>query len=732
MATAAQVPAQPTGAQYLALMQRYGPNTGAALQRSQYLADALQALEAGARTNIRTPLALVSNLLADGILNWSKAKAERDLPGAYQRDIDDQDRRLMAGTPLDPNMPAAAAAAPPAAALADAAPAAPPPQNLPSAPAPAAAAPAAAAPSTAPQASAGDVDALTRMMLGEAGGEGDRGMNAVGAVALNRLHRGGYGSGLSAIIHAPHQFPGVDTANANVPATSPAYQHAQALANGLLGGGVPDPTNGAVNYLNPDLMTQMGKALPSWAQGPGQRLGRHVFFGGSPEAAALAQNGAQPGPPPPQVPNGATTQAAAPYQVASVGATPPPPQAAPPPASPPAGAAPPAPSSASPVGAPAGGASSGPPLNFVTPQEWQAAASLLHNPQTRDLGVQEFLKLKMRAASAIEPPKNMYWDPASNRFQPVPGTQYTQLAGASPSDAAQRDPFGQVTHQAIPGVQGAVPEGKVYNPATRSYQAIAGGEPRPLTPDERHAWGIADNDRSVYALGADGKPFKVADAAFSVKDAGQLMQDLTSSTQYDKAVKLTELYRGAVLAAQRPGGMSDAELKDNAAQIFSGGVARQFNSKMIEEGQGPWLRLKQFAPNIVSGQQLSPQARAAILEAMHDYVTEAQTAFRGLAASKGAFAAQQGVDIGPFTAPLLQNIPDLPPLSAIPSGMGGYPGGAAPQSPNVAPGRNRGPGPGMGFSAGPAPVPVRTPEEARKLPRGTIIRLPDGSIGRVP
>lgn len=30
------------------------------------------------------------------------------------------------------------------------------------------------------------------------------------------------------------------------------------------------------------------------------------------------------------------------------------------------------------------------------------------------------------------------------------------------------------------------------------------------------------------------------------------------------------------------------------------------------------------------------------------------------------------------------------------------------------------------------PVPVSSPEEARKLPRGTAIRLPDGSIGRVP
>lgn len=35
-------------------------------------------------------------------------------------------------------------------------------------------------------------------------------------------------------------------------------------------------------------------------------------------------------------------------------------------------------------------------------------------------------------------------------------------------------------------------------------------------------------------------------------------------------------------------------------------------------------------------------------------------------------------------------------------------------------------------SSGGAPVPVRTPDEARRLPSGTAIVLPDGSIGRVP
>ena len=54
------------------------------------------------------------------------------------------------------------------------------------------------------------------------------------------------------------------------------------IADAILSGNAPDPTGGAVNFLNPKLQKQLGRSIPSWAQGQGQRIGNHVFFGGQP------------------------------------------------------------------------------------------------------------------------------------------------------------------------------------------------------------------------------------------------------------------------------------------------------------------------------------------------------------------------------------------------------------------------------------------------------------------
>lgn len=769
------MPAPSSAAQAIALNAKYGPNAGLAIQRSQYLADALQRLEASG-SDIRTPTALWSSLLADGITQWSKDRADKAAYGAVAADQSAQDAKLLKNTPLDTSGASAApvAASPPVIAS----PTPPPPPADPNAvtstplpPAPPAGAPAASAtppapaaasadslptgkaliaalngdaPSTAPNPN--DLDAVTRMIIGEAGGEGPVGQAAAGAVAYNRLSKGWGGAhSLSDVVYQPNQFEGITSPRATgADVNSPEYQRAQRIALGLADGSIPDPTGGATNFLNPKLQVADGRAIPAWATGQGQPIGNHVFYGGNPQgvasdaqtqaSAAAASHQLPPGVfaggGDPQNPSASPMPAAfgnvnytppgqgpQPYQVAANGPTPPPPSSAvgqPPPASPvtpsPVGAAPAAPPSPGPNAA---GAMPGQiPHQMVTTDEWSTAASLLHDPRTRDLGVQELLKLKFRAASALDAPKNMMWDPSSGRAVPIPGTETTQLQGVTPSDAAQRDAFGAISHSAIPGKQGAVPEGKMWDQASQSYvpipggqvtpmsaadrsrwgiptndpnayglgvdgkpQVIAAAQMRPLGPNERAQWGISPQDRNSYGIGASGKPEVIANAPYNVKDVADLMKDLTGSQQYDKATKLTEMYRGAVQAAQRSGGISDAELKDNAAQIFSGGVARQFNSKMIDEGQGPWLRLKQIVPELGSGQKISPQGRQAILQAMHDYVGESQGAFNSLAASKSAFAAQQGVDLSPFISPLMRGVPDVPNLNAIPNGSGGYPSG---------------------------------------------------------
>lgn len=145
------------------------------------------------------------------------------------------------------------------------------------------------------QGSPGDLDALTRMLATEALGEGPEGMAAAAHVALNRARTGhGGAKSLRDVVYARNQFEGMSRAGQVTPE---AYAKARQVAEAVMAGQVPDPTNGAVNFINPELQEQMGRRQPAWApRGQGQRIGRHVFYGGgaaSPQgqdASATAQS----------------------------------------------------------------------------------------------------------------------------------------------------------------------------------------------------------------------------------------------------------------------------------------------------------------------------------------------------------------------------------------------------------------------------------------------------------
>jgi hypothetical protein len=135
-----------------------------------------------------------------------------------------------------------------------------------------------------------DRDALARMIATEAGGEGQQGMLAAGAVAMNRL-KSGYGGAktLSDVINAPNQFEGMSRAGQVSPQ---AYQAALQVADRLLSGQASDPTGGAVNFINPQLQAQLGRQQPAWAPaGQGQRIGNHVFYGGQGQGENQVQGG---------------------------------------------------------------------------------------------------------------------------------------------------------------------------------------------------------------------------------------------------------------------------------------------------------------------------------------------------------------------------------------------------------------------------------------------------------
>ena len=59
----------------------------------------------------------------------------------------------------------------------------------------------------------------------------------------------------------------------------PRYQDAARIADAVLSGDVPDPTEGATHFLNPDIVRKRrGGSLPAWARGEGQSIGRHTFY----------------------------------------------------------------------------------------------------------------------------------------------------------------------------------------------------------------------------------------------------------------------------------------------------------------------------------------------------------------------------------------------------------------------------------------------------------------------
>lgn len=482
---AATQPAVPTN---IAAALRYGPQTQSTLRRSQYLASALAALQAQGQQPIQGWGELGTKLLATAILNRAGKKADAAAVGALKSDQDAETQRLLAGLGKAPQV--APAPAPQPAPVAPAPPptlaALPPPEPVQQA----------ALPPAQPQYSPEDRDALTRMLATEAIGEGPEGMGAAGHVALNRL-KSGYGGAktLRDVVMAPHQFEGMSRAGQVKPED---YQRAAQVADAILTGQMPDPTGGAINFLNPDLQAQMGRAQPSWAPpGQGQRIGRHVFYGGQPHQQ-MATNSVPPPPPPPNS-NGPPVQDVGVPPAAGGGA--PPVQLAGPlqpgmipsaPGSSPSDAGtPPAPQLPQ---APGAGGNPAWPTFQPTQQQIDFVSELLHDPRTHDMGVAEYNKLRAKMAEPVEAsiqlingvPFYVSKTPGQGGAPvmiPVPKEAMTQVMGAQQAGLqgapqglnVQRDPLGNLKE-----APGAPPQG--FQTAPGGLAPIAGGPSDPMRP----------------------------------------------------------------------------------------------------------------------------------------------------------------------------------------------------------------------------------------------------------
>lgn len=673
-------------AYYAKAMDSATPSTLPLIRRSSYLADALRAMQSSGQT-IRSPAELVARLLADAITQHASNKSMDKLRDAQTADQASLANLHFGGLPGLDGTPAPQASGP---SLADAINPPPQPQSAPIQQNPLPdiqPAQRGLSPIERQGISMGpdELKALAQTVSGEARGEGPQGQQAVAATILNRVNQSG--QPVQNVVSAPHQFEGYNQQAKSLDMSSPQLQTIMGNLQPLLNGQTPDPTNGATNFYSPGAQAAMGRPAPKWDDGSGQQIGNQLFFGGqgAPQSAPQAPQMAQGSPPPIQAPQ--------PYQIASNGPTPPPPMQQPPGA--PASAPPlPAPSGGAvpPALAPsagAGGSASIPAGPGPTPQEIQQINTWKADQRTLPLAMQLADKIRQRMAAPMEAPKNMMWDPKTGRAVPIPGTEYTQLAGSSPSDAVQRDPFGQVSHSSIPGVQGAIPEGMMRDPTTGAYSKV---------PTQQQQTFRIPGAAGSYVMGPDGTPKKVADDEYGPTQLAELRNTVLKSDQYTQYDASNAAWNAMLdLYHQNPNGMRAYALLDTFARTINpGAVARVGTIQAIQEAKGVPESVRAWVSNLKGDGNVPPQTAANLIQAAQPFVSAHYRSVNALNQSNSEYAKRHGINPEDVSAPLEAPTPF----------SGGQNGQQQPGGPGS------GPNAGGGSGANPAALAERAAKQA--------------------
>ena len=126
------------------------------------------------------------------------------------------------------------------------------------------------------------LDIMARTVWGEARGEGEPGMVAVAWVIKNRSAKPGWwGDDVESVCRKPYQFSCWLAADPNsskcaaVTPGDPYFAEALRISAAVLGGSIPDPTDGATSYCVTTLAPRI-----AWTAGktPSAVIGHQTFY----------------------------------------------------------------------------------------------------------------------------------------------------------------------------------------------------------------------------------------------------------------------------------------------------------------------------------------------------------------------------------------------------------------------------------------------------------------------
>jgi hypothetical protein len=346
------------------------------------------------------------------------------------------------------------------------------------------------------------------------------------------------------------------------------------------------------------------------------------------------------------------------------------------------------------------------------------AMSVLNDPYSSEGGkaaarlmVQQALTPQSYTYQTLPDGTILRMDPRGGAPQPV------YQAPTKPSyGVVGKDQFGNEQYGWIDPVKQSITPAQT--PGAQPSGAGVGPNGRPMVPGP-------DGQPIEVPEGADPKAFrtKMTDAAAEKANGpkAETISELRKETQqlpsYKNYAQAIPAYNSVVDAAKRDTKAADLNLVYGLAKIMDpGSVVREGELQMANDTQGVAERLIGMVKSINGGARLGPKARAALL-------AEATSRMNAFRQSHDEDVTHYGEIADAMRIKRDLVLPRLPKMSTIdPKDIAGDPANDG-ETPASAP---------KGPVTDGRPVPVKTPDEARRLPKGTRILLPDGTEGVVP